>query len=308
MTDEMQTRLGEPSMIAPGQEELAKGLSEEIEREKAKSAIEEWDELSPQLDEFLKSMPEEASEEPSPDRLLAGKFKNADELEKAYIQAEKLIGQQRNQSAAEPAPEQYTVEMGHQLYGRPMAEAFQAAAINPLAMAQKVYAGQDVSSEVDALVSRAGLSRPLVETYLRGVGARDASSEPASPGLSTADVAEIKDAIGGERQWLRLTAWAQANFNDQELSDYNAAIDSGNKAAARFAVMQLNSRASADAREPRLIGGGSAVQADVFETQQQVVAAMNKLDDNGELLYRTSPKYRQKVDRALARSSASILE
>jgi len=55
-----------------------------------------------------------------------------------------------------PTPDQYTPELGKQLYGDTVAGAIEAAQINPLAMAQKVYAGQDASSDIDALVEKDG--------------------------------------------------------------------------------------------------------------------------------------------------------
>lgn len=283
-------------MLAPGQEDMIDSFLEELEQEQA------------QL-----SQPEQQDEQ----RLLAGKFKSAEELEKAYLEAQRLIGK-RGQEAPEPedsqpqpTPDQYTPELGKELYGEQAVAIFEVAEINPLEMAEKVYAGEDVSGYVDALVEKGGLPRQLVETYLQGVapakGNNPETPDSSAQGLTDADVIELKAMVGGDQQFQQLSQWAAANLDPQELADYNAAVDSGNKAVARFAVKQLQTRAAAGAgQEPKLIGGGSAVKADVFETDQQAVEARSKIGKNGRPLYETDPKYRQWYDKTLARSNVFL--
>ena len=283
-------------LLAPGQEDMIDGFLEELEQEQQQ----------------LSSDPE-----PQDQQLLAGKFKSTEELEKAYLEAQKLISQ-RGQKAPEPeesqpqlTPEQYTPELGKQLYGDTVATAIEAAEINPLEMAEKVYAGQDVSSYVDALVEKGGLPRQVVETYLQGV-APAKTNPPGTPdssaqGLTDADVSELKAMVGGDQQFQQLSQWAVANLDPQELADYNAAVDSGNKAAARFALRQLQVRAAGGGtQEPKLIGGGSAIKADVFETDQQAVEARSKRDKSGRFLYESDPKYRQWYDKTLSRSNVFL--
>jgi hypothetical protein len=278
-------------MLAPGQEDMIDGFLEELEEEQSQ----------------LNAPAPEAEES-----LLAGKFKSTEELERAYLEAQKLIssrGQQPLEPAAdEPAltPDQYTPELGKQLYGDTVATAIEAAQINPLEMAEKVYAGQDVSSYVDALVNQGGLPREVVETYLQGVAPAKAPAQQPSSGLSDADVAELKGLVGGDQQFQQLSQWAVSNLEPQELADYNAAIDSGNKAAARFALKQLQVRASSGGGEPKLISGGGAVKTDVFESDQQAVDARSKRDKNGRFLYETDPKYRQWYDKTLSRSNVFL--
>lgn len=289
------------SLVAPGQENEIDQFLEELEQEQAQ----------------LNADPGEAGQE----SLLAGKFKNTEELERAYLEAQKLISQRGQQPADKDSlpveeqpqltPDQYTPELGKQLYGDTVASAIELAEINPLEMAEKVYAGQDVSSYVNALVEKGGLPRGVVETYLQGVAPRK-GNVPAQPDgsageLSDADVTELKSMVGGEQQFQQLSQWAIDNLDAQELADYNAAVDSGNKAAARFALKQLQVRAaSSTGQEPKLIGGGTAVKADVFETDQQAVDARAKRGKDGRFLYEADPKYRQWYDKTLARSNVFL--
>lgn len=275
-------------MLAPGQEDMIDGFLEELEEEQAQQ-----------------NTPAPAEEQ----QLLAGKFKSTEDLERAYLEAQKLISSRGQQApepaAAEPAPtpEQYTPEMGKQLYGATVATAIEAAEINPLEMAEKVQAGQDVSSYVEALVSKGGLPREVVETYLQGVApAKVPAQQQQGEGLTEADATELKAMVGGEQQFQQLSQWAVANLEPQELADYNAAIDSGSKAAARFALKQLQVRSSSGG-EPKLISGGGAVKTDVFDSDQQAVDARSKRGENGRFLYDTDPKYRQWYDKTLSRSN-----
>lgn len=289
------------NMVAPGQEGVVDQFFEELQQQNAAIAEAEAEQ-------------QVAEEQP----LLAGKFKSTEDLEKAYLEAQKLISQ-RGQKASEPdgaqqpqqfRAEEYTPELGKQLYGDTVATAIDMAEINPLEMAQKVEAGEDVSNYVDALVEKGGLPRQLVETYLQGVapakGNAPAQPDGSASGLSEADVTELKALVGGEEQFQQLSQWAIANLDQQDLADYNAAVDSG-KAAARFALKQLQARAAASSdtepAEPKLISGGTAVKTDVFETQQQAIEAMRKTNSQGKRLYNTDPKYRAWYEKTLARSN-----
>lgn len=284
-------------LLAPGQESIANEFLEELEQGQS-----EQDAPHP-LDHALADMQGDQSEQ-----LLAGKFKNTEELEKAYLEAQKLISQRGQQPPADepasPAPEQYTPELGKQLYGDMVSSAIEAAEINPLEMAQKVYAGQDVSLYVDALVKKGGLPRDLVQTYLDGVKPA-AAQEPALSGqLSEGDVAEIKAAVGGDQEFARISQWAVSNLAPQDLADYNAAVDSGNKEATRFALKAMKSMAQGGtASEPQLIGGGTAARSDVFESSQQAIDAINKRNESGKRLYEADPKYRAWYEKTMARSN-----
>ena len=284
-------------LLAPWQESIANEFLEELEQGQGQPS-----EPHP-LDHALEGMQGE-----QPEQLLAGKFKTPQELEKAYLEAQKLIGQRGQQPPTEepasPAPEQYTPELGKQLYGDTVSSAIEAAEINPLEMAEKVYAGQDVSSYVDALVEKDGLHRDLVQTYLDGVRPAATPAPAAAGQLSEADVAEIKAAVGGDQEFARISQWAVGNLGPQDLADYNAAVDSGNKEAARFALRAMKSMAQGGtASEPQLIGGGTAARSDVFESGQQAIDALNKRNESGKRLYEADPKYRAWYEKTMARSN-----
>ena len=262
--------------VAPGQEELVSQLQAEQE---------------------AASQGEEAQK-------ILGKFNSPEELAKAYQQLERKLGQPRDRSieTAEPeapaAPQEYNRETSVNDYGEFLSDKFEEAQLNPYEMAAAWERGDDVSSYVEKLTNT-GIPKQVIEQYL----ARPEAQAPAEGGLTDSDVAELKGMVGGDRQFQQLSQWAAANLDPQELADYNAAVDSGNKGAIRWALRTLQARsADTGAREPELIGGGTASKTAVFESQAEVIEAMNKTNDRGQRLYEVDSAYRRKVEKMLAAS------
>ena len=262
--------------VAPGQEELVSQLQAE----------------------------QEAASQSEETQKILGKFNSAEELAKAYQQLERKLGQPRDQAVetAEPeapaAPQEYSRETSVNDYGEFLSDKFEEAQLNPYEMAAAWEQGQDVSSYVEKLTAT-GIPKQVIEQYL----ARPEAQAPGDGGLTDTDVAELKGMVGGDRQFQQLSQWAASNLNPQELADYNAAVDSGNKHAIRWALRTLQARsADTGAREPQLIGGGTASKTAVFESQNEVIEAMNKTNDRGQRLYEVDNAYRRKVEKMLAAS------
>ena len=110
--------------------------------------------------------------------------------------------------------------------------------------------------------------------------------------------------VGGDDAFQELSGWAAKNLEAKELADYNAVVDSGNRQAIEWALKAIQARRAApDAVvEPKLYGGGEAPAVSRFESQQQVLDAMNKRNDRGQRIYDVDEAYRQKVKDLLARS------
>ena len=90
----------------------------------------------------------------------------------------------------------------------------------------------------------------------------------------------------------------KSNLPAEELASYNAVVDSGNKEAISWALKAMQARqvAPESVVEPQLYGGGAPTDTVVrFESQQQVLDAMNKRNDRGQRLYDVDEAYRNKV-------------
>jgi len=86
---------------------------------------------------------------------------------------------------------------------------------------------------------------------------------------------------------------------------YNSVVESGNAEAISWALRSFQARqgqVAADT-EPELYGGGAPTDSVVrFESQQQVLDAMNKRNDRGQRLYDVDEAYRNKVSMILNNS------
>lgn len=285
-------------MVGPGQEEvLAEFLAGDTTPGGAPAPATEGD----ALDQFLAAQEQnEQSQQPPEDDGLPEKYrgKSPAEVYRLTLQEAEYRAKQ-GQQPPEPAPETYTPELGKQLYGETVAGAIAAAEINPLEMAAKLKAGEDVSDYTKALVEKGGIPEAVLTAYLAGLAPAPATQQ--SGGLSEADQAEIKAVVGGDAEFAQLAQWMQGNLSAEELADYNAVVDAGDKRAIRLTLRSLSARAkgaTAPPPTPRLIGGTDPGPAGLdFPTRGDWEKARFSRRYEGDA------KYRAQVDAGLVRSS-----
>jgi len=267
-TPQLTTPEGIEGMVAPGQENI--------------------------LEEFVK---EQETQEPE---LLLGKFRSQDDLAKAYQELEKKLGQPKQEADPEPSPaEGYLPEQAVGIYGEGPVEALKEKGIDMADVMFKADQGQDISEHYDTLAETFGVTRQVVENY---VSKAQGSAPTEAPGLTESDAAELKAMVGGDAAFSKLSQWAASNLEQGELAKYNAVVDSGNKDAIEWALKALQARVAApdSVVEPKLYGGGEAAAETKFESQQQVLDAMNKRNSRGQRMYDVDEAYRDKVQKLLA--------
>ena len=249
------------------------------------------------LDEFVQE--QQQAQEPE---LLLGKFKSQDDLARAYQELEKKLGQASTTDPEAPSPAQgYSPEQAIELYGEGAANALADKGVDLADVMFKADNGQDISEHYDTLAEVFNVPRQVVENY---VSKAQPAGAAAATGLTHADAAGLKAMVGGDDAFQELSGWAAKNLEAKELADYNAVVDSGNRQAIEWALKAIQARKAApDAVvEPKLYGGGEAPAVSRFESQQQVLDAMNKRNDRGQRIYDVDEAYRQKVQDLLARS------
>ena len=272
-TPQLTTPEGIEGMVAPGQESI--------------------------LEEFIQE--QDAAKEPE---LLLGKFKSQDDLAKAYQELEKKLGQPKGDADPETPSsiDAYSPEQAIELYGEGPVAALKEKGLDLAEVMFNADNGEDISEHYDTLAETFGVTRQVVENYV----SKAQDSAPAeAPGLTEADAAQLKAMVGGEDSFNKLSQWAANNMEKGELAKYNAVVDSGNKDAIEWALKALQARVAApdSVVEPKLYGGGEAAAVTKFESQQQVLDAMNKRNDKGQKLYEVDEAYREKVQQLLAISS-----
>jgi len=260
-------------LIGPGQEELAQQLLNE----------------------------QEPQPEPQSDSgLIGGKFNTQDDLLKAYQELERKQSQPQVDGPASAQPQKYTAEQAAEIYGDEIVNSVNEAGLNMAELMWTADQGGDISQHYDALAQAIGVPKQVVENY---VSKSQVDAAPSGE-LSAADEASIMNEVGGAEAFEQLSGWAKSNLEANELSDYNAVVDSGNKDAIRWALKAMQAKSSGgQPSEPRLIRGQApATEPRKFNSQSEVLEAMNKRDSRGRKLYETDTEYQRKFAELLSNS------
>ena len=204
---------------------------------------------------------------------LPQKFKDAEELAKAYGELEKQFSS-RTQEEAKAEPTQEVSEQGTALDGY-----YDEFSKNG-SLSDKSY---------QSLEKNHGLSKQLVDGYIEGQKA-----------IGDAHTQAVHDTVGGKDKYSDLIDWAGKNLSEQEQSAFNRIVDGGSIDEAKFAVQGLMTRAGMvnNPKQPELFEGTSDVTPkDNFGSVAQVTDAMQ------DPRYEKDPAYRKQVIDKLARSS-----
>ena len=242
-------------------------------------------ELTPDEQESLAIGEEMAAKQ---DNLLAGKYKNAQELEKAYKELESKIGTQN-------APTQELVESKE-----PEVKEEKIAVETAFLESLWDESQKEGDFKQETLDKLKGLDpTKLAQEYLN----YRAGNQPPEPrSLSKEDVKELHNVTGGQKGYNDMIKWAVSNIDKSERDMFDAVIDSGDKQAAYFAVQAMNYRYndSQGVDAPLLTGKAATPQAPGYKSQAALVAAMS------DPRYDNDPSYRSEVMEKLARSDVEF--
>ena len=218
-------------------------------------------------------------------QMLAGKFKDAEALEQAYIELQKKLGEQDGNVNLEEETDTGTEE--EEVEANPSITLITDASAE---WAEKGELSQETLEQFQSMSST-----DLVNAYIEMQG--DLPT-PQSADLSDADVNVIKNSVGGEESYQQLMQWSGENLDQADLEAFNGLVDSGNARMIGLAVAGLKSMYDNNyGYEGEMLTGRTASQpADVFRSQAEVVEAMS------DPRYDRDPAYRNDVFEKLARS------
>ena len=217
------------------------------------------------------------------DNLLAGKYKNAEELEKGYLEL-----QQKLNSKEEPTQE----EQEEQAEEEGEVESTILDQLWEEATSEKGEFTQETLDELGKM-NVEELAQMHLE-YRNSVQGQ----QPEGRDFSEADVKELKGIVGGEENYSNMIDWAQKTLNEQEVRMFDAVMERGDPLAAFFAVRSL-AYAYNDAigYDGNMVQGKAPRQSnDQFRSQQEVVRAM------ADPRYEEDPAYRRDIMEKLERS------
>ena len=219
--------------------------------------------------------------EQAQEQLLAGKYKSAEELEKAYGELEKKLGDR--EATPEPEDKPQIPELKEE---EPQSSDF----LDRLWEESQGEYTNDTLKELGEMNAR-----DLAQMHLE----YRSEAEKTKPQKLTEDtVSELKGIVGGDQGYKNMMGWAQQNLSEQEVGMYDAVMDRGDPLACFFAVQALAYRFNdvTGVEGEMLTGKAPSRQGDSFKSQAEVVRAMNdpRYDDDSA--------YRQEVMKKLGRS------
>ena len=215
----------------------------------------------------------------------AGKFKDAEELEKAYIELQKKLGDKNEDEELrdqEETAEEEEVEV--------------SPAAQLITDASQMYSetGELTPEVMEQFNSMS--SADLVQAYMEMQG--NLPTSQSSPDLTDAEVNQIKNYAGGEQGYQQLMQWSGENLDQADVEAFDALVDSGNARLIKLAVSGLKAEMekSVGFEGEMATGRAPRQQTDVFRSQAEVVQAMS------DPRYDRDPAYRNDVFEKLSRS------
>ena len=220
----------------------------------------------------------------------AGKFKSAEDLEKAYLELQKKLGQKEDESAPDDddsAPDDSAPEEEPS----PVSKR-----VDFLKEASDEYYSNDNELKPETIQKLKEMpSEELIEAYLELQ--KNNPVAKAQP-LSDDAAKTIVDSVGGQDAYNDTLAWAADNLKPEEVAAYDNVVNSGNKDAIFFAVQALNQRYKDSVGFEGQQISGKAPKSTVkgFRSNAELANAIS------DPRYRNDPAYRYDIEQKLAAS------
>ena len=163
---------------------------------------------------------------------LAGKFEDAEALEKAYIELQSKLGEPKEEKAE--VKEEKT-EAKEEVKEEPKEEP-------DYEFLDKLWEESKNEKYSDDLLDKLNDMKPadVAQLYLNYRSGVD--TEPQE--LTQEQATELQKSVGGEKQYNTMLQWASSNFDEAESSRYDKVMESGDPDAAYFAVQALAAKLS----------------------------------------------------------------
>ncbi len=230
------------------------------------------------------------------ENLLAGKYKDAEALEKAYIELSKKLGEDGKEEKPEAEAESESEEVLQEESKESTEESSPAAELITSASEEFAESGKLTPETLSKFNSMS--SKDLVEAYMAIQAQNPDPVADTSADISTATVNEVKNYAGGEEAYQNMVNWASTNLDQQSIEAFDNIVGSGSIDAIKLAVNGLKSQyEAANGYEGRMLTGKAPSNSkDVYRSQAELVQAMS------DRRYDNDPAYRQDVIEKLERS------
>ena len=244
--------------------------------------------------------------------LLAGKYKNAEDLEKAYVELQKKLGDkdgvsQEGQETQEVETEEsdepqlykedgsVNYESVSKDYGETLSNLFKEKNVDPYSIADHFYKNNgQITQEMHDQLTGAGIAKEAVDAYLSG----RAQDMGMNSQIAQTDINSIYESVGGEQKYKALMNWAGQNLSQDSINSFDHLVNTGDANSIQLAVTGLVAQYQNDnGYEGRMLTGKAAkTNTDVYQSQAQLIEAM------ADPRYDRDPAYREAVREKLDRS------
>jgi len=224
------------------------------------------------------------------EQVYAGKYKSAQELEKAYIELQAKLGEKKEETETETASAEEQPEDTPKMS--------EGATLITDASKEYFDNGNKLSPETMAKFSSMS-SQDLIKAYMEVSQNPEFQQQGAPPAeITTSQINQIKNSAGGEQKYAQIVNWAKTNLPEDQITAFDEVVNTGSVQAIQLAVSGLKAEYdNANGVEGRMVTGKAPNNSgDVFRSQQELVAAMN------DPRYDRDPAYRQDVIQKLDRS------
>lgn len=231
---------------------------------------------------------EQARKDAESELRYAGKFKSAEDLEKAYKELESKLGKKEETSSEESNEDDTSPEEAE-------AEDASSEATRFLQEASDEYFSNSNQLKPETVQKLKEMpSEQLIDAYLE----LQKNAPIQQQQLTDADATAILDSVGGEAAYNETLAWAADNLKPDEVAAFDNVVNSGNKDAIFFAVQALNQRYKDSVGFEGKRMSGKSVKSSVkgFRSQAELARAIS------DPKYRNDPAYRLDVEQRLAAS------
>ena len=217
------------------------------------------------------------------EQLLAGKYKNTEDLESAYLELQKKLGSSDDNEPAEEAESKDAPE-------------------ETASFLDEIWEQSQSEYKEETLEKLRGMDpTELANMYLEYRN-QVSKQAPQPRQMSDQVVNQLKGIVGGDANYKNMTTWAASNLSQEEVSMFDQVMDSGDPNAAFFAINSLAQRyqdaVGFDGK--MLTGKASSNSKPGFRSQAEVIEAMQ------DPRYDRDPAYRQEIINKLELSDVDF--
>ena len=232
------------------------------------------------------------------EQLLAGKYKNAEDLEKAYVELQKKLGGEGTEDSG-TAGDEADVDDGEKETEEKEETKEDSPALALVNEAAAEYWDNDKTLSDDTMAKLGEMSgSDLLAAYLQAQEANPMDQAPEVSDLTTTDISDIRAVAGGEKEYATMVQWAADNMDRADVESFDSLLASGNVGAIKLAVSGIKAKYdNVNGYEGTMLSGKPPTTSkDVFRSQSELVNAMS------DPRYEKDPAYRQDLIEKLDRS------